>query len=271
LAGRRPQTQQTTDTIVDPQDPTKSISVRNVFDAQGNLVNQVPIGQVPQAAPTAAQQISQKKLDLINQIEAIPSSERTIEQRESLKKMLVGGPAVQVNLGKPASASERTAIAETEATLDSLDNLENLFNSLETQTGPVVGRIAPAKGLLGLTTENQESLMAASSAFENKVIKDTTGAQMSEKEAQRILKQVPRMTDPPARWKAKLAQTRRNMKLIQKRRSEVLEKSGITSPLASPIDVTQQQVSSPTTQAEFDAIPSGAQFVDTDGVRKVKQ
>ena len=50
--------------------------------------------------------------------------------------------------------------------------------------------------------------------------------------------------------------------------------------VVTPIDVAdpnqlqdqlQDQVTTPTTQADFDAIPSGTVFIDTDGVRKVKQ
>lgn len=182
--------------------------------------------------PPPSQQISQEKLNRINELQdKIQAGTATERDEAMLDKMLTGVSPVQITIGKPAAASERTAIAETQASLDALDNLENLFNSAQTVTGPVAGRIAPAKGLLELTTDEQEAFMAATSAFKNSVIKDITGAQMSEPEAKRIMKQIPDITDPPTRWKAKLEQTRKNLKDIQKRRSQVLQKSGIVSPL----------------------------------------
>lgn len=174
---------------------------------------------------------TQEQAKEIRRLQAIPENRRTSAQKESLKKLLEGTAGVQITFGKPASAAERTAIAETQASISTLDNLEKLFNNAQTRTGPIVGRIDPIKGLLGLTSAEQEDFMAATAAFENKVIKDITGAQMSEVEAIRILRQVPRITDPPVRWRAKLKQTRRNLIEIQKRRSEVLKKSGIVSPL----------------------------------------
>ena len=83
----------------------------------------------------------------------------------------------------------------------------------------------------GLSGEDQEDLLAATSAFKNAIIKDITGAQMSEPEAKRIMKQIPDENDPPIRWRAKAKQTRKNLDFLQKRRSEVLKKSGIVSPL----------------------------------------
>lgn len=193
-----------------------------------------PIANVPAAPPSPllpSQQISQQKLNRINQLQDKVQA-GTISEKEAglLDKMLAGVSPVQISFGK-STAAERTAIAETQASLDSLGNLENLFDKSTTVTGPIAGRIEPTKGLFGLTTTEQESLMAATSSFKNAVIKDITGAQMSEPEAKRIMKEIPDITDPPERWKAKAAQTRRNLQAIQKRRSEVLKRSGIVSPL----------------------------------------
>ena len=182
------------------------------------------------AKPISLPTVTELRARRIQQLEAIPETQRTKGQSDQLKKLLEGAAAVQISFGK-STAAERTAIAETEASLDSLSNLESLFNDANSRSGPVVGRLDPILGLFGQTPEEQESFLAASSAFRNKVIKDITGAQMSEPEAKRIREQIPEPTDPPARWKAKLTQTRRNLKAIQKRRSEVLRKSGIIDPL----------------------------------------
>jgi len=133
--------------------------------------------------------------------------------------------------GRPASAAERTAIATGRASIDALDNLKALFDSVQTQVGPIAGRISPIAGLMGLTSDEQEDFMAATSAFKNQIIKEITGAQMSEVEAQRIMKQVPDITDPPARWEAKWRQSKKNLELLQKRRMEILQQSGVRAPM----------------------------------------
>ena len=72
--------------------------------------------------------------------------------------------------------------------------------------------------------------MAATSAFKNAIIKEITGAQMSEVEAKRIMKQVPDITDPATRWNAKWQQSKKNLEFLQKRRLQILEQSGIRVP-----------------------------------------
>ena len=178
-----------------------------------------------------SQKISQKKLDEINRLQAkVDKGTITKPEQARLDKMLAGAPLVEISLGKPPSPAERTAIAETRASIDALNNLKTLFDSAQTKVGPIVGRAAPFKGLLGLTTDEQEDFMAATSAFKNRIIKEITGAQMSEQEANRIMKQIPDITDPPARWNAKWRQSKKNLEFLQKRRAEILRQSGLRVP-----------------------------------------
>lgn len=160
----------------------------------------------------------------------------TNSDQTKLDKLLIGQPLVEIGLGKPASASERTAIAESRASIDALNNLKGLFK--EEFVGPIKGKISPLAGLVGQTTQEQEAFMAATSAFKNMIIKQITGAQMSEPEAKRIMKQIPDITDPPARWKAKWEQSLKNVERIQKRRLQVLQQSGIRVPgdSAAPLE-----------------------------------
>lgn len=199
-----------------------------------NIQNLIGAQVLQAAKPIPAETKAQIQAQEIRRLQAIPEAQRTKGQKDSLKRLLEGQAAVQISFGK-STAAERTAIAETQASLDSLDNLETLFDSAETVTGPVAGRIATTAGLFGKSTEKQEDFLAATFAFKNAIIKDITGAQMSEPEAKRIMKQIPDVNDPPVRWRAKARQTRRNLKELQKRRSEVLQRSGIVSPLEVPI------------------------------------
>lgn len=159
------------------------------------------------------------------------------EQERNLFEQLVKVPSTIINLGTP-SPTERTAIAETRASIDALDNLKSLFDNPNTRTGPVAGRIDPIKGLAGFTSDEQEDFMAATSAFKNQIIKEITGAQMSEQEADRILQQVPLTTDPPARWRAKWEQSKKNLKSLQKRRLEILGQTGLKVPGQGQLPMT---------------------------------
>jgi len=136
----------------------------------------------------------------------------TPEQRAAV----LGGGAV-INI----SAGERERTAESLASMDALYNLRALYDSAKTRTGPLTGRVDPLIGQLGLTSREQEDFMAASSAFQNKIIKEITGAQMSEAEADRILQQVPRIIDHPTRWEAKWGQSLQNLRYLQGRRKQI--------------------------------------------------
>lgn len=196
-----------------------------------------PIARGAPKAITPSQQIAQKQLDRINELE-IKEREGTSTTEENTALAILRGeqkaPLVQIDMGKPASAAERTTIAEGRASIDALDNIKTLFDSARTKTGVITGRVSPIAGLVGLTTDEQESFMAATSAFKNAIIKEITGAQMSETEATRILKQVPDITDPPKRWQAKWEQSKKNLEFLQKRRIEILRQSGIRVPQGQP-------------------------------------
>jgi len=190
----------------------------------------------------ASEQKAQLQLENFQRIDAILPAQRTKSQQSAHDKFLSGAPLVEIDLGAPASPAERTAIAETNASIDSLNNIKSLFDNALTRTGPIVGRADPILGIFGWTSQEQEDFMAATSAFKNNVIKEITGAQMSEIEAVRIMKQVPDITDPAARWKAKWGQSLKNLEFLQKRRREVLEASGVRVPEAAWTIVTPEQL-----------------------------
>jgi hypothetical protein len=212
-----------------------AVPTKGVMQPQGSTFIDPVSGRVIRDADpvrqTPSQGISQKQLDRMNILEG-KVADGTATEREStqLDKMYGSVSPVQINFGR-STGSERSAIAGTEANIDALDNLEKAYNQQGVESGPLVGRLNPITGLAGFTSDNQENFMAASASLKNRVIQEITGAQMSEAEVERIEGEIPLVTDPPGRWKAKFAQTRKNLKLIQKRRRQVLLKSGITDPL----------------------------------------
>jgi len=176
-------------------------------------------GRMPRET-TASEQIKQLQLKVLM---SLPP-----EKRDEVIKAMLTKPVASIMFGKPASAGERIDIADARASLDHLNNLKKLFN--KEFVGPIIGRVAPTTGLFGMTTESQEQFMAATTAFKNMIIKQITGAQMSESEADRIMKQVPDITDPPIRWKAKWEERRKNIETMKQRRLEILGQSGLKVP-----------------------------------------
>lgn len=171
--------------------------------------------------PTSSEQIKQLQLQYLMQLSP--------EKRDEVINAMVTKPVASIMLGKPASAGERTDIADARTSLDHLNNLKNLFD--EQFVGPLTGRVAPMAGLVNMTSQQQERFMAATSAFKNAIIKQITGAQMSEPEAKRIMKQVPDITDPVKRWKAKWEESKKNIQAIERRRLEILGQSGLKVPV----------------------------------------
>ena len=149
---------------------------------------------------------------------------------------VVKTPAAQVNITqeKPASASERTAIASGRASIDSLNNIKDLYD--KAFVGPLAGRVGKVKDIFGMNVQKQSEFYAATAAFKNQVIKEITGAQMSEVEARRIMKQVPDVDDPPTVWAAKWSQSKKNLEILQRRRLEVLKQSNLKVPQSEKPD-----------------------------------
>ncbi len=224
------------------------------------------------AQPDIRQEIQDRRYQTIVRK---PLNQRTAEENTFVKAYETPSGTqslVKIDLGQPASPAERTAIAESRASMDALDNMKTLFDSAQTKTGPITGRTSPLAGLVGLTTDEQESFMAATSAFKNQVIKDITGAQMSEQEAARIMKQIPDIIDPPARWRAKWEQTKKNLEFLQRRREEVLRQSGLKVPTAEEVPTTSpvqsQETSGPSRQQLADILAIAKQELGPDATEE---
>jgi hypothetical protein len=207
----------------------------DTFDLEGALENGKVTGiKMKPKTPV------RKQLTDTGDVKSVFNPETGQVEKTNIPSSKVASTTVNVS---PASASERTAIAETNTSMDILDNLKVLFDNPKTRTGPLVGRIDPILGVIGKTSMEQEDFMAATSAFKNKIIKEITGAQMSEPEAKRIMKQVPDIGDVPKRWLAKWNQSRKNLEMLQARRKEVLKQSGIKVPEGSK-EISWEQLDS---------------------------
>ena len=139
-------------------------------------------------------------------------------QREQLAVDAAKAPKTEdgeepVKLG--AAALDRVAGADQGIKL--AQNLDKLVQ--ERWLGPVLGRATEAGvGLPGVpVSEELAEFYADTATLKNATVKAITGAQMSEPEAERIMKQIPTFADKPVVWRKKLEQTIANLRLMRER------------------------------------------------------
>jgi hypothetical protein len=84
------------------------------------------------------------------------------------------------------------------------------------------------------TNKTWSDFSAASSAFENAVVKAITGAQMSNAERSRIIRQIPRTKDKPMVWMSKATQSSQNLKDLAERAAAVEAKKAKSQPAPAP-------------------------------------
>jgi len=134
-----------------------------------------------------------------------------------------------------AGEASQKEIAGTVATDEALNNLETLFE--ENNVGPVKGRLSRVYDVFGKNSLQTSSFLSATTQLKNQVIREITGAQMSEAEAVRIMAQIPSENDPPTVWKAKVDETRKNLKRIRDSRDMVQSNLGMKSVKLEPNEV----------------------------------
>ena len=129
----------------------------------------------------------------------------------------------------PAPGGVQTQAINNSVSEDQLNRLEQMFDQgAGKMVGPAEGRLRSIGQQIPLVPVDKDfaNFSAETSAFQNAVIKAITGAQMSEREADRIKGQIPLVTDKPEVWKAKAAQTRANLRTL----SSVLSGKGEATP-----------------------------------------
>jgi hypothetical protein len=118
-----------------------------------------------------------------------------------------------------AAAVEKIAGADT--ALGSAKTIGDTLSKYESKLGPLAGRLASGSLMLPGADQGFAEFAAEVATLKNAVIKATTGAAMSEPEAQRIMSQVPDLTNQPAVFKARLTSTIRNLETLKRRTLEL--------------------------------------------------
>jgi len=117
------------------------------------------------------------------------------------------------------TAAQQTAMAEQEAGLDAIAEIERLYQP--GLVGPVVGRTNKAKMVTPGVEVAPEvaTLYPAVASLRNEIIRLMSGAAVAGNEATRMREQLPEVTDKPSVFVAKLQQTKRNRENLLKRLS----------------------------------------------------
>ncbi len=103
-----------------------------------------------------------------------------------------------------------------------IDDIERLFPNMAGAIGPIDQWSSKAKLKTGKgVTKELADFDTQLTALKNAVIKATTGAAMSEPEAQRIMGQIPDWGNPEQVFKSRLEMTRKNLELLKKRTIEL--------------------------------------------------
>lgn len=141
----------------------------------------------------------------------------------------------------PEPPGQRAQVTSNASSVDQLDNLKALHDKVTNRTGPVSGRMNEIGKVVPLVKTSPEwaEFSAASAAVQNATIKAITGAALSEKEAQRIMGQIPKVTDKPEVWDANYRQSVRNLQTLERIIAERGGQNGAPAAGAAPKRTTQ--------------------------------
>ena len=148
----------------------------------------------------------------------------TTAEGPSLEEYLPGrggrGKLVPLKEGAVKGAQpsgEKKAVADIETSEEKIINLRKSYKP--EFVGPVQGRYNLAKLKIPGVDVSKElaTFVAGNETLKNEVIKFITGAQMSEPEANRILKQIPTIEDKSNVWEAKYDLTLANIQLMKQK------------------------------------------------------
>lgn len=151
---------------------------------------------------------------------------------------LTQGRGVSSGLQKPTITKLETSLINSAEALARLEAVGSTFDSKFLEFGTKV-KVAfnefreKAGGILGEVSAEDQQQIADYETFAlntisnlNLYIKEITGAQMSEPEAERLSKGVPTLDDSPSAFKAKMAAVVRNLKLARARAAFTLRNGG---------------------------------------------
>lgn len=187
----------------------------------------------------------EKKLDLVQtpegraQLEQLYAISNSLSPKDKLYLKQLG---LDIQLkerelaGKTLPASVVSDMTQTENTKELLGEWKGLYDISKRDNlgwvGPVSGRRGSVEETFagGQLDPGQADFYALEARVKNMVIKEITGAQLGEKEAQRIMKEIPSRNMPSEVWEARFRQTQKNIDRIRKIREKKFGSAGYRIP-----------------------------------------
>lgn len=220
----------------------------------------LPQGTVAQRSPTGQVQIVNKPRDL-------PSNGQVIDNGDGTTTFI---PAGKTTEGERNAAgfyqrmvNSRNELAALEAAGYKPDNLQDRFGAALDDT-PLIGGILAPLGRAATSTEGQQYQQAAMNWIRANLRKES-GAAIGVKEANDEYRNYfPVLGDTPE----VIAQKARNRLVV-----EQAMRSAAGGALAPPANSNPQEsgVARPTTDAEYNALPSGSLFIDPDDGKQYRK
>ena len=211
---------------------THDVALRNVRVAEGNLAMRRREFDF---------QKSQEPLVAYLDAQNRPHLARRSEVPKDAKPIQAGGGAMPVAYGERLVRTEGAmlSLARMEALV--LDKNGRVREDRKPWLGPVAGRASRAQLELPMPFEAWEpsdelaEFYAHTATVTNAIINAITGAALGEKEAERISRQIPQLTDKPVLWRQKMNATRANMRYLR-RRLAALGKGALANELLGQTD-----------------------------------
>lgn len=182
---------------------TADLAEKNrIFEATKRQLDMIMVS--PTANELVKANAAKFKADIeAKQAEFRAGIEQTVQKnaRDSEVKTAVGGPKGSL---KEAPGDIRESITNLQGSIEGLNHIKSLMNKSPNKTGGVKGRIISLKGTLGLQSASDAELeQALVQAIAEKML-TISGKAASEKEAARLQKTLPRLSDNPEAFFAKL-------------------------------------------------------------------
>lgn len=166
-----------------------------------------------------------------------PFADLTTNERSIVNKIVkqdkvdVAGAGAQVAADVRAktpekpTAGEREALATDTASIEGLQRLGALYKP--EFVGPVRGHLGEFNAKTGMITPGEAQFRASVAEVTNTTIRALTGSALSTNEQDRIIRQIPAVTDQPVVFEAKMKQTMANLRTLAERRREILTNTGV--------------------------------------------
>jgi len=256
----------------------RDMALLNILNKPSMQVT-VNTGDLQRAVGEQLQDFSQAQRD-INQFKANP------ENRDLAKDFDIGVETsskgiLQLNVeGKKAPTSEQIKERKFGELLKSkIVQINDIVTKVREipLTGPIAGR---TRGALAEVIGGQSEFVKLKQLLDSLIMRVymMSGKQVNETEMKLFKGMQPQANDPSDTFDTRLIGFYRELKDMSGISDALWNDLGLKTPSGADISTLerpkaqeQQQISSPETQADFDAIPSGTTFIDTDGIRKVKR